>query len=892
MALAAGRRLGSLEIIELIGAGGMGEVYRARDLRLNRDVAVKVLPAALLRDAESRARFEREAQLLAALNHSNIAHIYGVEQFDDSDALVMELVEGQTLGERLARGPLPFDDALDIARQIADALDAAHERGIVHRDLKPANIRIRTDGAVKVLDFGLAKAVQPERGSSVGDAAYDPTNSPTMTSPAMTERGIILGTAGYMSPEQARGQAVDRRADIWAFGCVLYEMLTGHRAFTGPTTTDVIAAVVHVQPDLARVPERVRPLIQACLQKDPRRRLRDAGDMLLLLENRDPASPPTLSRVSRTAWIVGAALAAAMTLGAFAFSRMNRSVAAARMIFDLPTPTGFLGALLSPDGRFLLLGTQTPGEPAELVLRAIDSREVHRVPGTDGVTGAFWSPDSQTIVFGAGGALKKIAVTGGTPDVLVPRGVNGRGCWLSDGFIVMNTDAGISKVPLTGGQPVPVTVVDHARGEIHHELPACLADGRFLYFRHLMEQGASGIYIGDPRLAATAQQRTPVVVASDGPVLVPSADTERQQLLFMQDQTLFVQTFDVRRTQLVGQPTRVVGSAVAGGFGLFSASATGLLLYVDAPSFSRQLTWMDRNGELGASLGPVIRVLRSVRLAPNGSRTALGMFPQDTPVNNDDIWLLASGGQLMRLTSAPSVETSPVWSPDSTRLAYTLLLTSSPGLYVQTAEPGAVAEKIADTRALPSDWSHDGRFILLTSGGTAGDVLVAPAQPSDHPPLPLIAGPAAQGGAVFSPDGHWIAYLSNETGRTEVYVRRFDVSPDGTPSSPGTSSRVVSMGARGLLRWPRNGREILYMSADGRFMSVDVTLSPAFSTSAPRALFTFPAAYLRANPVGAGFGDISADGTRLLMAMPPADAAPPGLHVIVNWPFSAPSGSS
>lgn len=546
-----------------------------------------------------------------------------------------------------------------------------------------------------------------------------------------------------------------------------------------------------------------------------------------------------------------------------------------------------LGFLLSPDGQYLLFGSQPPGGPPHLVLRSIDSGSVRPLPATDGATGAFWSPDSRTIAFVSRGALKKISVSGGAPEVLAPSGVSLHGCWGPDGFIVMNPMGGISKVPAAGGEPVPVTTVDRARGELHHELPACLPDGRFLYFRHLNVVGTSGIYLGDPSIPPDKQPLTPVLVAADGPVFVPGSATSQHDLMFMQDQTLFVQPFDVNRIEFIGQPTRLAAPVASSfGSGYFSASATGLLIYADAPNVSRQLTWIDRNGTIGASVGPVIRVLRGLRLAPTGQRAAVGMFPQETLVNNDDVWVFPLDGvPPTRLTSAESVEMSPVFAPDGTRVAYMNPAGSSAGIYQQTVDGGPPEQIVATPVSVLTDWSWDGRFILFTrnGAGTGQDVWVTPTTGSNRTAVPLIQSLANETAAVFSPDCHWLAYLSNETGRLEVYVRRFELSADGVPTTPETGRRLVSAGARGLVRWPRDGRELVYMSADGRLMSVAVTTTPALVTSPPRALFTFPEAYLRVNSIGAGIADIAPDGSRVLVGMPPADAAPPGLHAIVNW---------
>ena len=486
MALPAGTRLGPYEIQSAIGAGGMGEVYRALDTTLHRDVAIKILSSAVAADRDRLARFRREAQVLASLNHPNIGAIYGFEESTPStgsgqvavQALVLELVAGPTLADRIAQGPIALDDALAIGRQIADAVDAAHEQGIVHRDLKPANIKIRPDGTVKVLDFGLAKALDS------GPATINESTSPTMTTPAMTQMGVILGTAAYMSPEQARGRAADKRSDVWAFGCVLFEMLTGDQLFRGETITDVLAAVVKDQPDLGRVPVKVRRLVQSCLEKDPKRRLQAIGDAWLLMDDRAELTRPT----RRHRWVPWAA-ALAVALGVVA-ALASISPQPARdlraLAFHVNPPPGmafqsFLGgASISPDGQTLSFVAVTAGGVSSLWVRPRDSVSPSRLPGTDGAVYPFWAPDGRSLGFFAGGRLKRIALSGGLPTDLAPAPIPRGGAWSTNGtiaFLPVSVGA-LQRIEESGGTPVPLTRIDVANGEIAHRWPQFLPDGR------------------------------------------------------------------------------------------------------------------------------------------------------------------------------------------------------------------------------------------------------------------------------------------------------------------------------------------------------------------------------------------------------------------------------
>jgi serine/threonine protein kinase/Tol biopolymer transport system component len=899
MSLASGARIGPYVVSAQIGAGGMGEVYRATDSALRRDVAVKVLPGGLATDSDRLARFKREAQVLASLNHPHIAQVYGFEQSGTADAgygpvcaLVMELVDGPTLADRIARGPVPAPEAMSIASQIADALQAAHDQGIVHRDLKPANIKVRTDGVVKVLDFGLAKLHEPAE-SAPGNVSLPET----ATSPAMTRAGVILGTASYMSPEQARGQAVDKRADIWAFGCVVYEMLTGTQAFAGDTLTDVLAKVVGSEPDLSRVPAAVRPLLKRCLEKDVRRRLRDIGDATVILEaasHRDETPAGAEARRTRhsPAWMWGALMvtsAIALGISLVHFRERTEVRSRTRVEMTVPAETTSNAFRIAPDGASLLLQLQTAAGN-RLAIRSLATGDLRELPGTTGSGPGMWSRDGRSIAFAAGGALKRIAAAGGAPQTLVERGAGANaGCWANGEVVFHNDRGGFSRVAETGGDSTVVTVVDRTRGEIHHESASCLPDGRFLYFRHLQERGASGIYVGVTTVPADKQSLTPVLVADDGPLFVPGRDATRHQLLFMKGATLFAQDFRPDRLELTGEPRQLADNAWSAlGSVTFAANDGGVLVFRNANDPNRQLTWVDRDGTVSGTLDDVMLV-RSVRIAPDGSQAAVGRFPPGTRINNDDIWIAPfTGAPMSRLTSGQAAEVNPVWAPDGTRIAFFVIdgvaTVHQQTIGSSTSKPISTSIPAAGPLDL-TDWSKDQRFILMTLGApqTRNDIWILPVMPgAPGQPIPLVQTASAESTARFSPDGRWIAYVSDESGRNEVYVRTFVVAADGSPSAPEASKRMISTGARGGVRWRRDGRELLYLAADGRMMAAEVKPGGELRVEPPRPLFPIPAEYLRSQP-GAALMDMLPDASRFLIAMPPREAPRTDLQVVLNW---------
>ena len=864
MALSSGNRLGPYEILAAIGAGGMGEVYRARDSKLGRDVALKVLPDAFARDAERMARFQREAKVLASLNHPYIASIYGLEDSGSTHALVMELVEGPTLADRIRSGPIPIDEALRIARQICDAMEYAHERGIVHRDLKPANVKVTNDDAVKVLDFGLAKAIE-------GDAAStDMANSPTLSRMA-TQAGVLLGTAAYMSPEQAKGKAVDRRADIWAFGCVLYEMLTGKVVFRGETVTDTLAAVIKEEPDWSQLPAttpiQVRVLLQRCLQKDLKQRLQAIGEARISLDgvlSGAPldSSPVSLSAVAarreRLAWVVALVmtlLAVTASIVALVWRSTSRPPASPEVRLQIVTPTSSGGeVLLSPDGRQIAYGsTSGPG----LWLRPLDSEVAKLLADTAG--GAwFWSPDSQSIGFFASQKLKRIDVASGTvrtlADAPTPRG----GTWNADGTILFapGGNGPLYRVASAGGAPEPVTRL--AAQDAGHRDPEFLADGHHFIFWVLGPPGVRGEYIGS--LDATDVHR---LFDADGPASWAPPD----QVLFVREGVLYAQRVDLNRFALTGDPLPIASdlSAVPTGRKPASASMTGIIAYYPAARVRRQLVWRDRSGRQVGTIGDPLVDYDSARLSPDGRFVAIDRFVSGEP----NIWLMDTArGTLDPFTSDGA--SNFAWSPDSRRIAFCSDTKGVLNIYwrdVGSASPAELLLESSEAKNV-SDWSPDGKYILFATQSpvTARDLWALPVQGPEHKPFAVVQGPAEETAGIFSPDSKWIAYTSDESGRNEIYVRPFP--------GPGRAWPISTNGGQRPF-WRRDGKEIFYVTA-GSLMAVTVRLRSdgTIDAGTPTSLFTEGAGEVLRGP---------SDGQRFLSVVALDDKATPPITVIVNW---------
>jgi Tol biopolymer transport system component/predicted Ser/Thr protein kinase len=852
-----------------LGEGGMGEVWRATDTKLNRDVAVKILRESFRNDTARMARFEREAQILASLNHPNIAAIYGIEQ----GAIVMELVEGEELN-----GPVPVEVAIEYAKQLAAALDAAHEKGIVHRDLKPANIKITPERTLKVLDFGLAKAAEERTTSSAGS----PTMSPTV-SLEMTKAGVILGTAAYMSPEQARGKPIDKRTDIWAFGVVLYEMLTGERMFRGETVSDTLIEVATREPDWTRVPPRVRRLLERCLEKDPRKRLRDIGDVWELLDDAPPLIAPTRSRL---AWAAAALLAAIAAIALWAPWRRPPAAPEVRR-YQIPMTARALAApfcefAVSPDGRNLAYITREAGG-RRLWIHSLDSLQARAVPAAEEVTGAnsaptfpFWSPDSQYVAFVTGTKLRKVNISSGSAQSIcdVSRRVPVAGAWNRDGVILVSNNGQIFSVSDAGGKLSPV-VAAHGKEERIGSFPQFLPDGRhFLYYGAATEAGGGGVYIGSLGLEPDAQSTEPLLSVGSAAIFAADPAQPRDSglghIVLQREGTLFSHPFNAKRFQLMGEDVPVadqVGRFLYLPF--YSVSTDGVLIYSTVSyEGDAQLTWFDRRGTATGTLGDSSANAGPVKLSPDGTRLALSIA--DFAKSTRDIWVLDIGsGRRTRLTFDSQSE-YPVWSPDGSRIIRRrggkLFRKNSDG--TGDDEPLAAAGK----DLIPTSWSRDGRYLLYTvpAADESSGIWVLPLE-GDSKPFPFLVTSAYQGSAVFSPDGRWVAYTSKETGAYEIYVRPFP------PTNRG--KWLVSNGASGFAAvWRRDGRELYYTARDGSVMAVPVTANSVFQRGEPKAMFNpaSPPAFL---------SDAMPDGNRFLVRLRNNTIRPssPPFTVVLNW---------
>lgn len=872
MSLSAGARLGPYEILAPIGAGGMGEVYRARDARLDRTVAIKILRTSLSDSEHLRQRFEREAHAVSSLSHPHICALYDVGHHDGMDYLVMEFLEGETLAARIRKGPLPTNELLRYAIELADALDLAHRQGLVHRDLKPGNIMLTRSGT-KLLDFGLAKLIPSP------DVAQSATAPPTATSP-LTTRGTIVGTYQYMAPEQLEGADVDVRTDIFAFGCVLYEMATGHQAFEGKTQAGVIAAILEREPvsvstHQPRTPPALERLIRTCMAKDPADRRQTMHDLLLDLKwisegGSEIGLPAIVSARRRLAgrlgWVAaGIFLAAALGLAGIRYRDAGREIRVVRASIPAPAKTEYFlvdvfpgPAAVSPDGRRVVFTAKEQTRPVQLWVRDLDSDAAHPLAGTDGAAYPFWSPDNHTVGFFAEGKLKRTEISGG-PVFTLCKAENGKGgTWNRDGTILFAAthNSGIYRVAAAGGEAKPVTAIDTTQTRVSHRFPHFLPDGRhFLYFaRGAISQGADNLMVASLDDGAGR----PLMPAESNAIYASG------HLLFMKQETLMARPFDPRRLRFAGEAFPIAENVLhigAAALGIFSASQNGVLVYHTGGLSLAELTWMDPTGKPIGTIGDPAGYAWT-RISPDGEQIAVEI--EDPSTGKNDIWIVdVERGVRTRVTFEPAAEESPIWSPDGSTIVYASARQGQLDLYRRLLTGSGRDELLLQSAndKFPSDWHPEGHLILYE---TEGDVWVLPLS-GDRQPYPLMQSRFQETNAVFSPDGEWIVYRSDESGQSEVYMTSFP--------GPGRKWQVSSGGSMHV-GWPRKDDRIWFVSAEGNLTTVEVRLDRASPRiGAPKELFSV----LQTNG-----GTVAADGQRILLSWQSQFSAD-HLNLVVNW---------
>jgi serine/threonine protein kinase len=848
----------------------MGEVYRARDTRLDRDVAVKMLSSEFSSDPERLTRLAREARLLASLNHPHVAAIYEFEEADGISGLVLEMVEGQTLADRLRDGPLQEDLALSIADQIASALQAAHQHGIIHRDLKPGNIKITPEGTVKVLDFGLAKVLEPP-------ATADPGVTTQSGAFGATRVGVVLGTPAYMSPEQARGEPLDHRTDIWAFGVVLYEMLTGRRPFSGHTTTDTLAAVLKEEPAWNRVPDRGRRLLQACMQKEPGRRLHAIADARLLLD--DPPTARSRSAVRRL-WPVTLVIAALLVLTALLIPSRSTVPDLPTFQFEVAVPPGLTPnvPMVSPDGRNVAFyARRDPASLPGLYLHSFQTGQSRRLfePQKGMSPRPVWSPDGRWLAFLADGKLIKIEVATGAQQPLADSPGPFFTCaWNSDDVILFSTRDGLMRIPAQGGASELVTRVDESRGEIGHFLPVFLPGGRrFLYLRVSPATDASGIYAGSLDVKPEAQDVRRLVPTRSQPIYVPAAADPPGLLLFFRGSTLLAQPFDHAKLELSGEAVPVADRVALPGvpgpnYGFASVSGTGVLAYRQQEPVYATLVWVDRNGrELGPLVPEPLENPSNLRFSPDGRKLAMTVA--------GSLWVYDLFGKPpIKLTSDGLADTL-LWTPDGSRLVYESTGVPSELKSVAAEVPGDTPSVVSPPGHYhPVGWSAAVDLLIAsvaTYTATDWDIVTIPVG-GQGKPSPIVQTRFGEGllGSSLSPDGRWLAYTSNATGPWEVWIRPFP--------GPGKAERISPNGGVDPV-WSKDGRELFYVSSR-QMMAVRITAGAALDFSTPVTLFE--SSYLH-RPNAALAYDVTSDGRFLMMKRTNTTAAAPGFQVVVNW---------
>ena len=887
MSLSAGARLGAYEMLSLLGAGGMGQVYKARDTRLDRTVAIKVLPDTLAADPQFRERFDREARAISQLTHPHICTLYDVGEHQGTAFLVMEYLDGETLADRLAKGALPLHQALQTAIEIASALEAAHRAGIVHRDLKPGNIMLTRSGA-KLLDFGLAKSAAMTGSSTLSVLPTTPAN--------LTAPGTILGTCQYMAPEQLEGQEADARTDLFAFGAVVYEMVTGKRAFEGESRASLISAIMLSDPLPIAASQPLSPpaldrVVRECLAKDPEGRWQSAGDLRRELQwiarngSQVDAPIPVVTRLwrhERVAW-ASVTLAALITAASVSFIRVHdQAPMAALGRFQIALPAGSLSFTLSPDGRNLaFIAPGLNGRTRFLWIRPMDSLEPRALPGTEGaLTQPFWSPDSRFLGFWAGGKLKKMEVSGGLPQIVceAPAAVVG-GTWNRDDVIVFG-DGRIMRVSAAGGVAAPLTAI--ASPNQFHAFPSFLQDGRHFVYLRFSPDGNQGIYVGS--LDATPEQQSPQRLLDTPlmPAYAPSLDPGAGHLLFVRDGTLWSRPFDARRFALAGEAVPIAERV--GIFRLsanFSTSANGVLAYRGVGTALSRLTWYDRAGTV---LGPAGEqgAYWDVALSPDDSRLATTL--DEGRAAGTSISVLELARRVMgRLTFGVGPgDRAPVWSPDGHRIAFVGRDAGGAGVFQKPSSTGGKEQVLLRPTSADkwtNDWSRDGHFLLFSSVDpkTKSDLWVLPltgdAAPAG-PPAPFLQTEFNERQGQFSPDTRWVAYVSDESGRPEIWVQRFPVS-----SSEGSKIRI-SVDGGDQPRWRRDGKELFYVSLDRKLMATDVSIGSTLKPGITKALFAAPI-QIGDETVDSFRWDVAAHGDRFLINT--ATTASEPLTVVLNW---------
>jgi serine/threonine protein kinase len=865
-----GQTISHFRIEEKIGVGGMGEVCLADDTTLDRKVALKFLPDAFTSDPERMARFEREAKLLASLNHPNIAGIYGLEQADGNRFLVLEYVEGETLQERLSKGALPLENALELCRQIAEGLEAAHEKGVIHRDLKPANVMITAEEKVKILDFGLAKALSDETQS------IDSSQSPTLTE-AMTQPGIILGTAAYMSLEQAKGKNVDKRADIWAFGGILYECLTGRKAFEGETVTETLAAVIKESPDLERASSKTRLLLRRCLEKDPKKRLRDIAEAMVWIEaSPESAFESVPIKQSRLVWtwaIFATILLLAAAIPAVLYFKGQKPVEAFRYNLSVPRMPDDYSMAISPDGHHITYASLTDDSAVSLFVCDVGSINPKQLEGTEGASYPFWSPDSRSIGFHAKGRLKIIDISGGPPRDICATRESTSGTWNKEDVIIFSDLNGKEMCRVSAkkrGESTIILTPDPSQDEVFIADPCFLPDGRhFLYQVLFNNPSDNGVYLGS--LDSDIRKRI-----LDG--VTKTVYVEPGYILFHRMGALYALPFDVKDLSIEGEAVRLNDISVVYSYKTsktsFSASDNGVLIYLSrAKQIQSQFVWLDRDGNKLGVAGKPGMYSPQFDLSPEGNKVAMVQHDSGTAGMVIDIVLIDFETHMQEpFTSEASADGNAHWSPDGLKIAFSSYRNEGSDLFVKKVGAMSGEEILLESpdSIRMGSWSKDGKYIAYINETPPRQDIYILELTEEKKNYPIIQSPGIQWDPRFSPDGKWLAYRSNENGKWEIFVISF---PDAE------NRRKVSNNGGVQPLWGKDGRELYYLSLDGKLMAVDIEVETGITSGRPHMLFDTK---LPVKTEDYQY-DITTDGKRFLFLMPVIETTRPPITVLINW---------